>query len=126
MEVIKNQYYPYPDILLTCNDLDKNDPYIIRYSSLIVEVSSKSTAEHDRIFKWQRYQKMPSLQCYLLVSQYEVLVELFSRIHDSDSWNYRLFEKLEDEIVFPTFNLTMPVATIYENITFVPPTAEGE
>jgi Uma2 family endonuclease len=123
LEVIKNVYYPYPDIMLTCHTLDKKNEYIIKYPSLVVEVLSKSTSDYDRGFKWLRYKKMPSLQHYLLVSQYEVLVELYSRNANSDIWTYQVFDNQADEIYFNHLDFTIAVQKIYQDIEFV---IEGE
>lgn len=119
LEVIKNVYYPYPDVMLTCHTLDKKSDYIIKFPSLIVEVLSKSTSDYDRGFKWHQYKKMPSLQHYLLVSQYEMLVELYSRNDTSDIWTYQVFENQTDEIYFNHLDFKMPVQTIYQDIVFL-------
>jgi Uma2 family endonuclease len=71
LEAQKNVYYPYPDLILTCHPEDLKEHYLVKNPSLLVEVLSKTTADYDRTFKWQRYRKIPSLQHYLLVSQYD-------------------------------------------------------
>jgi Uma2 family endonuclease len=119
LEVIKNMYYPYPDVILTCHTLDKKSEFIIKYPSLLVEVLSKSTSDYDRGLKWLKYKKMPSLKHYLLVSQYEILVELYSRNDNSDIWTYQVFDNQTDEIYFNHLDFKIPVQNIYQNIEFV-------
>jgi Uma2 family endonuclease len=116
LEVIKRYYYPYPDVMLTCDKEDSNAEYLIKNPILIVEVLSKSTMSHDRIFKLRRYKTIPSLQYYLIVSQYEHLVELYSRFDDSSSWLYDIYENKEDIISFQKLNLTLSLSDIYEAI----------
>jgi Uma2 family endonuclease len=67
LEAIKNTYYPYPDVMVTCHKLDLQSKYTIANPLMLVEVLSKSTTDNDRDFKLKKYKKIPSLQHYLLV-----------------------------------------------------------
>ena len=116
LEAIKRFYYPYPDVMLTCDEEDKKAEYFIKNPSLLVEVLSKSTMSHDRGFKLRRYKTIPSLQYYLIVSQYEYLVELYSRFDDSSSWLYDVYENKDDVITFEKINLSLSLSSIYEGI----------
>jgi len=121
LEAIKDQYYPYPDLMLTCHELDKQERYIVKNPVLIAEVLSKSTAEADRYFKWQRYKKIPSLQYYLLISQYEVLTEIFSRTDQPETWLYQSFDQPMDQIKLSAIDFTLSVGDMYDGITLLPP-----
>ena len=116
LEAIKRFYYPYPDVMLTCDEEDKKAEYFIKNPSLLVEVLSKSTMSHDRGFKLRRYKTIPSLQYYLIVSQYEYLVELYTRFDDSSSWLYDVYENKDDVIIFEKINLSLSLSSIYEGI----------
>ena len=124
LQAIKDYYYPYPDVMLTCHELDKQERYIIKNPMLIVEVLSKSTADTDKSFKWQRYRKIDSLQHYILVSQYEVLIEVFSRTDQPETWLYRSFDNLTDEIRLEDPDFTLPVGAVYDGIRLAPPVEE--
>jgi Uma2 family endonuclease len=52
-----------------------------------VEVLSVSTEQNDRGNKWQHYQLIPSLQEYVLVSQWPARVERYRRLAP-DKWEY--------------------------------------
>ncbi len=121
LQAIKDYYYPYPDVMLTCHELDKQERYIIKNPLLIVEVLSKSTADGDKSFKWQRYRKIDSLQHYILVSQYEVLIEVFSRTSQPETWLYRSFDSLTDEIRLDDIDFTLSVGAVYEGIRLAQP-----
>lgn len=125
LEAIKNFYYPYPDVLLTCDPRDFEEEYIVAHPSLIVEVLSKSTADYDKDFKLKRYKKIPSLQYYLIISQYECGVEVFGRTDNDDIWTYQVFEQLEDEIHLPRLDCRFSAAAVYQNITFAAPPDEA-
>ena len=51
LELEKENYYVYPDLLLSCDDADKTDAYLIKNPSQIVEVLSPSTESYDRRVK---------------------------------------------------------------------------
>jgi Uma2 family endonuclease len=108
-------------VMLTCHSFDFKQEYFVQYPSLIVEVLSKTTEMHDKTFKLHRYKKIPSLQYYLIVSQYSIEIELYSRIEESEIWTYQLFEMYDDVIHFPKLTFSMPVSSIYENITLQVP-----
>ena len=63
----------YPDVSMVCGPIegDPRDPtgQTITNPTLIVEVLSPTTEHVDRGNKWQHYQRIPSLQEYVLVSQ---------------------------------------------------------
>lgn len=119
LEALRNIYYPYPDVMFTCDSNDLNENLFIRRPSIIVEVLSESTARYDRDFKLRQYRAIRSLQYYVLVSQYEVHVELFSRINDFQ-WQYEDFVKLNQTINLEKLDIALSLADIYEDITFVP------
>ena len=81
----------YPDASMVCGpiQLDPADPSgtTITNPTLLVEVLSPSTEEVDRGSKLEDYQRIPSLQEYVLVSQHP-RVEIYRRL-SSGSWEYR-------------------------------------
>jgi Uma2 family endonuclease len=116
LEAIKHFYYPYPDLMLTCDADDMDAEYIIKKPTLIIEVLSKSSVLNDRVAKLRRYKNISSLQYYLIVSQYEFLVELYSRVDDATSWLYDVYEDENDIINFPKLDLKLSLSYIYEGI----------
>jgi len=119
VEAIKNFYYPYPDVMVTCAPEDISGTYIVKHPSILVEVLSKSPATYDRDFKLRRYKNIPSLNYYMLVAQYECYVELYTRTDEEGIWIYQSFDSPETTISFDLLGFTMPVSAIYEGIIFV-------
>lgn len=74
----------YPDVSVICGPIerDPDDPNTATNPTLIVEVLSESTEAFDRGKKFEHYRKMPSLMAYLLVSQDEPLIEIYTRNQD--------------------------------------------
>ncbi len=122
VEVQAGLYMPYPDVVLTCYPFDlRGRNLVIRQPRLLIEVLSKSTAHIDRGFKWLQYRKMPSLWYYMLVDQYSMTVELFSRINETSEWINTLYEDADDQITLPRIDCTLRISDIYADIDLTPP-----
>lgn len=85
--------------------------------SVVVEVLSPSTEQHDRSGKWHDYQSIPSLQDYLLVEQETARVEHYHRTGDG-SWRYRVYTT-GDRIPL-TQDLEIAVDELYEGAFEIP------
>jgi Uma2 family endonuclease len=118
LELEKEAFYLYPDLMYTCNDDLEDQELFVKSPSIIFEVLSESTALYDREVKLKYYKKIESLQYYVLVSQKDIFVEVYARIGDSQIWQYQTYENIEDIIIFKNLELQLPVATIYESISF--------
>lgn len=112
-------YYPYPDVMVTCSAADISGTYIVKSPSILVEVLSKTSDYTDRVFKLKQYKAIPSLQYYLLVSQNDFSVELYSRLEWTDLWTYRTFSHVTDVLRLDAFDFEISLQSIYENIEFV-------
>ena len=118
MELHEEDYYVYPDVILTCDKEDK-DPYNIKKPSLIVEVLSKSTEAYDRSVKFAQYRKIKSLSYYLLVSQTAPIVEVYGKVNEGASvFTYEVYEGLDAIIQLPALEFAMPMSKVYEYIEF--------
>lgn len=113
IHVATSERYFYPDVLVTCSDLD-SDPYIIRQPVLIIEVVSESTKEFDRGEKFTAYKLLPAFQEYLLVQQDRPEIELFRK---RTGWQAEKYG-LNDEISFESVQLTLSISAFYSDIDF--------
>jgi Uma2 family endonuclease len=79
----------YPDVTVICGNIQRapDDSHAATNPMLIVEVLSEGTEGQDRGEKWRHYQRLDSLQAYVLISQAEPLVEVFRRV--GDVWQYQ-------------------------------------
>ena len=73
---------------------------------------------YDKEVKLKYYKRIESLNYYVLVSQKEVGVEVYSRIDNSQIWKYQTFETINEIIEFDRLGFTLPVAIIYDGIVF--------
>jgi Uma2 family endonuclease len=106
VEVQEGIYYPYPDLVLSCDPTD-SDNLMLKKPVVIIEVLSPSTGGYDKSFKWRRYRKMPSLRYYLMVSQEEFSVEVFTRAGDSDIWSFQEYNEIDAIIPFSNLNFEL-------------------
>ena len=100
----------YPDASMVCGPIEYDPEDAARTTitnpALIVEVLSVTTEKGDRGNKWMHYQRIPSLQEYVLVSQ-EPRMEIFRRT-PSGTWEY--LEVREGNVKLttgPTLDLSM-------------------
>ena len=112
---VANCYY-YPDISVTCNDIDlKNEERdFILAPQLIIEVLSKTTEQFDRTEKFEDYQKIPELQEYILVSQDKVQVECY-RKQASDEWKNQHYEA-GDVVEITSVGFRCSIEKIYNKV----------
>lgn len=114
LEVVASTFYVYPDVMVTCSDRDKENELVKKDPVLIVEVLSKGTEKYDMDIKMAYYQKIPSLQVYIMVSRKDYLLHVLER--HADGWSVRAVLGREQQLSLEFFNLTIPVAAIYEDV----------
>ncbi len=118
LEIEKNQFYVYPDLMLTCHDNLKGNEVFVKHPSIIFEVLSESTALYDKQVKLKYYKRIESLDYYVLIAQNEIMVEVYSRIDNTQIWQYQTYETMEETIQFTRLGFELTVATIYDGIVF--------
>ncbi len=101
----------YPDVMVVCEE--EPNPYYQDKPCLIIEVLSPSTETTDRREKLLAYQKLPTLQTYLLVSSEAQRVEGYYR--QKDGWQYRLIEET-GEVSFAPVELSLTLGDIYQGL----------
>lgn len=104
------EVYYYPDLVLVCDPADAATYYTER-PCLIVEVLSESTERIDRREKLLAYQKLPSLEAYLLVAQDARRVEVFRR---ATGWRHELHT--EGAIDLPCLDSALALDDVYVDV----------
>lgn len=116
VKVSASGLYTYPDAVVVCGDPQLEKPGdTLTNPTLLVEVLSQSTETKDRGWKFQQYQKIPSLQEYLLVSQITPRLELFTRRSDG-RWLYTAAEGLEATVLLTSLGCDLPLSAVYEKV----------
>jgi Uma2 family endonuclease len=109
----RNSYY-YPDVMVTCNERDRELTHYKQHPCLIVEVLSTSTEAFDRGDKFTDYQQLASLQEYVLVSQTRQRVDHFQR-NDRGLWVLQSYY-LGDVMSLASINCEVAVSDIFEDV----------
>ena len=112
-KIQNEEYYTYPDVFITNNDIDLKNKYIKQYPSLIVEVLSDSTRKYDSVDKFIQYQKITSLQYYILVEPEVFSVHCFSK-DDKGEWQAAIYTKLEEVIDLKLLSISLSLQSIYK------------
>lgn len=118
VNIVGSDDYTYPDVSVTCDDLDQNTTQYITYPCLIVEVLSDSTEAYDRGGKFRMYRQNPVLQDYLLVSSTKIEIDLYRKT-DNGEWliiNY----KAGDTIELKSIDLSFSIEKIYRGLVLTP------
>jgi Uma2 family endonuclease len=100
----------YPDAIVVCGPLDLAEAQV-RAPTVVVEVLSRSTEDHDRGAKWVAYRDLESLQHYLLIGQDERRVEVYSR--EARRWSLQVIEPPET-VALPAIGAALTFDEIYE------------
>jgi len=109
----------YPDVMVIQGQVAFNEGRKdeVLNPVLIVEVLSQSTKDFDRENKFRFYRSIPEFREYVLVNQYEFLVEQYIK-NESGQW---LFQESEGEgrtITFASVGVQMSITDIYQGVVF--------
>jgi Uma2 family endonuclease len=107
--------YRYPDVAVA-KRAEITDSHAVRKPEILIEVTSENSVSTDRKEKLKEYTALPSLQYYLIVSQEEMFVEVYSR--GEKGWFYKVYEFPNEEIPLPYLACSLSLSDIYENVIF--------
>ena len=108
----------YPDVSVVCGEPQFHDQRndVLLNPILIIEVLSESTEGFDRGGKFQAYQRLESLQEYILISQNRPVVEQYVR-QSQAIWQYTAAIGLESSLSLPSIECTLNLSTVYDKVT---------
>ncbi len=107
-----DEYYYYPDIVVTCDKRD-TDKRFIRHPRLIIEVLSESTERVDKREKFFAYTSIASLEEYVLVAQATREVTVFRR---GNGWKAERVAGARPKLTLASLKCSLPLTAIYEGI----------
>ena len=117
---IREGHNVYPDVAVACGDIQTADNDKTLLNPVVVfEVLSKSTEQRDRGEKAEDYYSLPSLQDYVLVSQYRVRVEHFSR-QKNNIWILKIYEDFNDVVELDSINCKISLEMVYLKMKITP------
>ncbi|HEX3684166.1 MAG TPA: Uma2 family endonuclease [Bryobacteraceae bacterium] len=109
--------YAYPDVMVTCGELQIADEHddIVLNPVVLIEVLSKPTRNYDRGEKFASYRNIPTLREYLTVDQYKIHVEHWSRQPD-EQWLAEQFHEPDALITLRSIGIELSLAEIYSKV----------
>jgi len=109
----------YPDVSVICGSPQYRDEHrdVVINPTLVVEVLSSSTEGYDRGAKFAQYRRLASLREYVLVSQDEARMEVFTR-GDDGRWTLTEAVGLDALCPLSSLDIALPLSEVYERIEF--------
>jgi Uma2 family endonuclease len=118
-QVTPSRKYYYPDVVVSCDVADRHPRNkLIRSPRVVVEVLSPGTEADDRGKKLQAYQACDTIQEYVLVSQFAMHVEVYSRRDDGVWRSQPCVYSAGDTIVLESIDVHIPITEFYDGINF--------
>lgn len=108
---IKNEnIFFYPDVMIS---IPEQHEYYSTQPVLIAEVLSESTRKFDMFDKFIQYQKLETLQYYLLVEAEKHLVIVYKKAVGND-WQTDTYTSITDVIDLPALHISIALKDIYQ------------
>jgi len=104
----------FPDVMVRCGPLPP-DAASLDDPVVLVEVVSKGSAQRDRYEKWALYQRLPSLEHYVLVERNQLAVDVFDRVEGGFFERPRM-SALADVLHLPKIDFEMTLGEIYRDV----------
>jgi Uma2 family endonuclease len=111
--------YTYPDVVVACGEARFEDAALdtLLNPTLIIEVLSESTEKYDRGKKFAHYQRIETLQEYVLISQDEARIECYTR-QAGNRWTLNIVTSLTEEMPLVSIECVLPLAEVYARVRF--------
>ena len=106
--------FHYPDVMVTCDQRDKQAIQFIQFPCLIAEVLSPGTKGFDRGDKFRHYRRIKTLKEYVLINAQSINVDCY-RLNERGIWELYPYEEGE-EIHLTTVDYRFPISLIYEDV----------
>ena len=124
VRVEKTGLHTYPDVSalrgeprLAGRKLAGKQNVVLLNPSVLVEVLSPSTEAYDRGTKFDHYRQIPSLREYVLVSQDEMHVELFTRdAEDGTRWAFADARGPDGAVELPSIGAVLALHDVYDGM----------
>lgn len=109
----------YPDVMVVAGELQFQEGRkdTLTNPIMIAEVLSKSTKSYDRDEKFAAYRTISDFQEYLLIDQYTMHVEQYSKT-DNNRWIFTEYEDADVTISLASISFEISLADIYDKVDF--------
>jgi Uma2 family endonuclease len=110
--------YTYPDVVVACEEIRFEDAQVdtLLNPTVIVEALSPSTEACDRGEKFGHYQRLDSLQEYLMVAQDRVCIEHYGR--HGNRWELSETRDLDETVQLGSIGCELMLREVYDKVQF--------
>ncbi|BBD64291.1 hypothetical protein NIES4072_20470 [Nostoc commune NIES-4072] len=111
--------YTYPDVMVIQGEpiYEGTGTTTVTNPIMIVEVLSKSTENHDRTNKFRFYRSIATLKEYIMINQYEYLVEQFNK-NAEGQWVLTEYESVDAVLSLKSIGFQISFNDIYQGVNF--------
>ena len=111
--------FTYPDLSVVCGAPQFHDARktALLNPLVVVEVLSPSTQNYDRTLKFDTYAQIPELESYVLISQDNPAVDVYTR--DGDGWH--LTHTAVGDAAVPALDCALSMSELYDGVDFPDP-----
>ena len=108
--------YFYPDLTVVCDEakFERENEMELLNPILVIEVTSPSSIDIDRVEKRDAYLDVASIQAYLIIDQHRVCAELSLRA--DAGWLTTSFEQLDDVVPLDVVDCQLPLSQVYRGV----------
>ncbi len=111
-----NKAVRYPDALVTCSKGDGKSRLVPGVVA-VFEILSPNSGRVDRIVKVREYAAVPSIRRYVILESSSVGLMVMERQDPGEAWRTTVLAE-GDVLRMPEIDIEIPVAEIYDGITF--------
>ena len=111
-----NKAVRYPDALVSCSKFE-NEVHVVPGVVVIFEVLNPTSGRMDRIIKVREYAAVASIRRYVMLESSSVGLTVMERSHPEQVWQATVLTQ-DDILRMPELGIEIPIAEIYEDITF--------
>ena len=117
--ISKNRFV-YPDATIVCGKLDfyEENPLAVKNPTVVIEVLSEQTANYDTGKKMLFYLQIESLKEYVLISQNELFVRIFTK-NEEAKWLMTMYNDISQVIDIQSVGIKIKMSDLYENAIFL-------
>jgi Uma2 family endonuclease len=111
--------YTYPDVMVISGEpiLQENRTDTLINPLMIVEVLSRSTKNYDQGDKFDYYRSIPEFKEYILIDQYKIYVEQFTKTPEN-KWLLTEYHSPDEILSLSSINFQIPLNEIYQGINW--------
>ena len=113
---VGNTRYFCPDLTVISDEaqFERENEMELLNPILVIEVTSPSSIDIDRVEKRNAYLEVPSIQAYLIIDQHRVCAELSLR--SETGWRTTSFEQLDAVVPLDVVDCQLPLSQVYRGI----------